>query len=78
MTTCADSAGRFEVTVQTCRSCTSWTCSVSSRCARTSVQVDALRGGFQQDPAGVAQQPPRGLEHQRDDDAGRRSRRRGS
>src|SRR6185437_1057979 len=32
------------------------------------LQVHALGGGFKQHPAGVAQQPPRRLDHQSDDE----------
>ena len=57
-TTWADTTFIPDVIVQACRSWTSATPGASRMCARTVVQVDALRGRLEQDVDGLAEQAP--------------------
>ena len=66
--TCAASAGKPEVTSQTCRSWTSTTPGHGGQRVADRLRVDALGRALEQHAAGVAQQQPARAQHQRGDE----------
>ena len=66
--TCAESAGKPDVTSQTCSSWTSVTPSTPRIAASTAPGLDPARGRLEEDPRAVAQEPVRRDGHQRGDD----------
>ena len=66
--TCAASAGKPLVTVQTCRSCTSTTSGSATSARANVVRVDPGGRGFEEDAARVADERPARAHHQRRDE----------